>query len=969
MSLSKQVVEGLVEAGAEYVAARCPTPAASIDNVLMQAYSTCVHLLGGYIWQHCTPSVIGIVGQAGTEEVLNNMTRGFGMPLVHAVQVYLDVGTLEPPVKVGRDAIADAYEAFLTKEKAGLVADGIMKSARMFGYALSFAIIRRSGKKLTDRFLAHAAHNLRIFAKDDSGTLGRITSVLAYLRMVKAVFGRRSSRFMIMSEFACALVNYLITIDSFWQTITTNQAARRIALLAPAIRTAFTENIQAFALTVLGCGSLWYLLWRYTRATKVIRVPPVQTPSALLDALRAVELAAHLNALPCSRVVLGGVELPADVNGATEHACAPICDCGNEGLALVATDDVALAARFATPYVITASNAPLDRSAVVGHANVTFVGVKTIPNGVGKLHLAVGTLQRSLEIVRPSPHRFVANEGTVDYDSRRGEYIFASDYGQDRVPAAVVNNCATTLADMKRGPKFYSTVRAYTLGQLASVKCAARCPVLVIKFIIMLCDFQAATMSQSVVADDPLEFGMLDRAITRLRLYVSRDISAALDMALSKLVMRAPAARYVFPWKWQEVHLQNYEMLSLMVHCTPCEPRRINGPFQAPLPGANAGTDNGDEPRPGDDAAECDRVGGDPCIVMGSEDDAPVSGVSGEGEHHSDRGSLSVSECGESVCGDDFDPGRQAGVSGASPDVAEPIVDTPRNGGGARTRWMASLGGSLPTREENSTTHVRGRSTTHDHAGRVRKALPDLLVCFQVQRPGQNAATASGFVNVLWDRDGVLCEIPGLGCGQFGPALFLAAFGERPTQSVFEEVITKTYALYADGVRAGPGQKSRPIRDLNEFVGAVRRVASVHNAAAQRARGAIVGFPAGVDPPPLALAMVPGTGSRKPCVDDRAAADAVRGMGIEVPTRPGRHTQNSPVRVRDNGRQSKQGAPRKELHKGGNHGKKYRSAEYFPTGSRPNGAFGPRHRINGQGSSQLPVHGEGAESRGAGSKA
>jgi len=231
------------------------------------------------------------------------------------------------------------------------------------------------------------------------------------------------------------LVNYLITIDHFWQTITQNHAARRIALLAPAIRSAFAENIQAFALTVLGCGSLWYLLWRYTRATKVIRVPPVQTPSALLDALRAVELAAHLNALPCSRVVLGGVELPADVNGATEHACAPICDCGNEGLALVATDDAAMAARFATPYVITASNAPLDRSAAVGHANVTFVGVKTIPNGTGKLHLSVGTLQRSLEIVRPSPKRFVANEGAVDYDPKRGDYVFSIVFGQDLVSA------------------------------------------------------------------------------------------------------------------------------------------------------------------------------------------------------------------------------------------------------------------------------------------------------------------------------------------------------------------------------------------------------------------------------------------------------------------------------------------------------------------------------------------------------
>jgi len=969
MSLSKQVVEGLVEAGAEYVAARGSTPAASIDNVLMQAYSTCVHLLGGYIWQHCTPSVIGIVGQAGTEEVLNNMTYGIGMPLVHAAQVYLDIGTLEPPVKAGRDAMAQAYESFLTKEKAGLMADGIMKSARMFGYALSFAIIRRSGKKLTDRFLAHAAHNLRIFSKDDSGTLGRITTVLAYLRMVKAVFGRRSSRFMIMSEFACALVNYLITIDHFWQTITQNQAARRIALLAPAIRSAFAENIQAFALTILGCGSLWYLLWRYTRATKVIRVPPVQTPSALLDALRAVELAAHLNALPCSRVVLGGVELPADVNGATEHACAPICDCGNEGLALVATDDAAMAARFATPYVITASNAPLDRSAAVGHANVTFVGVKTIPNGIGKLHLSVGTLQRSLEIVRPSPKRFVANEGTVDYDSRRGEYVFSSVFGQDRVPAAVVNKCATTLADMKRGPKFYSTVRAYTLGQLSSVKCAARCPVLVVKFVIMLCDFQAATLVRSVVTDDPVEYGMLDRAIARVRLYVSHDISAALDMALSKLVMRAPSTRHLFPWKWQEVHLQNYEMLSLMVHCTPCDPRRATGPFQAPLPGADAGTDNGDEPRPGDDAAKCDRVGGDSRIIVGSEDDAPIGGVSGEGEHHSDAGSLPVSECRESICGDDVDPGGQPGVGGTSSDVAESVGEPPRNGGGARTRRMAGLRRSVSPHQTDTSTYVRGRVTTHDHGGRVRKTQPDLLVCFQTERSGQNAATASGFVNVLWDQDGVLCEVPGLGCGLFGPALFLAAFGERPTQSVFEEVITKSYTIYADGVRSGPNQRSRPIRDLNEFVGTVRRVAGLHNAAAQRARGAIIGFPAGVDPPPLSLAMVPGTGSRKPCVDDRAAADAVRGMGIEVPTRPGRHTQNSPTRVRDHGYKSKQGKPHKELHKGGNHGKKYRSAEYFPTGSRPDGATGPRYRSNGQGSSLLPVHGEGVKPCGAGSKA
>jgi len=936
----------------------------------MRAYELCGHLLGASFWQRNVPAVVGIVGQAGTEEVINNLTRGYGMPMIHALQVYLDLGVIGPEIPDGSEAIRDA---FVTAEMSVSVADklarSVTKASKMMGYSIMFAIMRRSGRNLQERFLVHAAHNLRVLSGHDETPLGRILTSLAYLRSVKAVFGKRSSKFMIVTEFVCALVNYIITSEDLWANTESMHVGSKLAAMLPAIKSIARNNMRGLALSVLGCGSLWFLLWRYSRATRVIRVPPVQSPTALLDALRAVEIVAHLSALPHSRVILGGVDLPADFNGATEHACAPVCDCGNEGLAIVATNDAGFAAQYATPYVMTASTSPMDSSATVGHTKVSFVPVRTITNGAGKLYLGVGTLQKSLEIHRDTPLSFVADEGSVDYDPKRGEFVFRSSYGEDRVPAAVIGKCATTLADMKRGPKFYSTVRAYTLGQLASVKCAARHPSLIVKYVIYMCDFQAATLTSSVVDGDPVEYGYVDQILARARLYVSRDIIAAIDMCLSKFVQSHPTARFVFPWKWQEVHLQNYEMLTHMVHCTPCEPRRIlNNPFPPPLSGAHAGADNGDEPGPGDDAPKCDIVGGDAGPIVGAEGDAPAGGVGGSREHDPGERSASVSVCGEGIRGDDYGAFGVSGVSDPPPELSQSSLGASSDGGGDPPRWLGCSGGPVPPRKVDTVPHARRRDEENDNDYRFGEDFEPLIVSFKVADAGTRVADSSGFVNVVWDEGGILCEVPGLGSGQFGSGLLLSAYGSRPSESDFTDHVKAAYSFYVEGRRLDANRRSPPIRDLNSFVRLLRKYGYKHNSAARRVRDTIVGLPAHDNAAPLALGVVPRTGSRKPTVDDRVNTETVRGVGIAVPTRPGRHTQNSPVRIRSGWRQPGPRKPGEELHKGRDHHKKYRSAQYIPTRYFTHGAAGPGDSVNGRSSSQLPVHGEGVNAGGEGPK-
>jgi len=970
MSVSKSLVKELTEAGGGKAQRLTPVAAAGIDCALLRAYEMCGHLLGASFWQRNVPAVVGIVGQAGTEEVINNLTRGYGMPVIHALQVYLDLGVIGPEIPDGSEAMR---EAFITAEMSVSVADklarSVSKASKMMGYAIMFAIMRRSGRNLQERFLVHAAHNLRVLSGHDETPLGRILTSLAYLRSVKAIFGRRSSKFMIVSEFVCALVNYIINSEDLWANTESTHVASKLACLLPAIKSIARNNMRGLALSVLGCGSLWFLLWRYSRATRVIRVPPVQSPSALLDALRAVEMVAHLSALPHSRVILGGVDLPADLNGATEHACAPVCDCGNEGLAIVATNDAGFAAQYATPYVMTASTSPMDSSATVGHTKVSFVPVRTIPHGVGKLYLGIGTLQKSLEIHRDTPLSYVADEGTVDYDPKRGEFVFRSSYGEDRVPAAVIGKCATTLADMKRGPKFYSTVRAYTLGQLASVKCAARHPVLIVKYVIYMCDFQAATLTSSVIEGDPVEYGYVDQFLTRARLYVSRDIIAAIDMCLSKFVQAHPTSRFVFPWKWQEVHLQNYEMLTHMVHCTPCEPRRIlNQPFPPPLSGAHAGADNGDEPRPGDDATKCDIVGGDTCVGVGAEGDAPACGAGGSREHDPGEGSASVPHGSEGIRGDDYGAFGFSGVSDSPPKPDEPSVGTASQSGGNTSRWLGSSGGPVPPRKTDTVPHARRGNEEDDNDYRFGEDFEPLIVSFKVADAGTNVADSSGYVNVVWDEGGILCEVPGLGSGQFGPGLLQTAYGVRPTESDFTDHVKEAYSLYVEGRRLGPGRRSPVVRDLSAFMRLLRQCGTRHNSAARKVRSVIVGLPADDNAAPLVVGVVPSTGSGEPTVDGRANTETVRGVGIAVPTRPGRHTQNSPTRPRRVWYQPSARKRGEELHQSRDHRPKYRPTKYFATRCFTNGSAGTGDSVDGRSGPQLPVHGEGANARGEGSE-